>query len=166
MTLQTLNQLSPQDAYATFEACCCAPNWVTGMVAARPFDSPVAMYKAAEDLWLSLGEADYLAAFEGHPQIGDVSTLREKYRNTAGSAGHEQAGMNQASEETLQRMMILNQDYLSRFGFIFIVCASGKSADEMLAIIESRITNDPATELAIAANEQSKITQLRLEKLL
>ena len=166
MNLTQLNQLSHADAYQALESCCVAPRWVEKMVATRPFSSLESLYQSAQTIWDELNETDYLAAFEGHPQIGDVSTLRAKFASTAEKAGHEQSGMSAANESVLQDMMATNKAYLEKFGFIFIVCATGKSAQQMLAMIKERINNDRTTELEIAANEQAKITQIRLEKLL
>ncbi len=100
------------------------------------------------------------------PAIGDVNSLKKKYADIQASASHEQSGAAQASEATLQRLKTLNDQYLDRFGFIFIVCATGKSADEMLALLEARIDNDRDEEIQNAAREQAKITHLRLETLL
>jgi len=166
MKINQLNQLTEQQAYEVFETCCVAPNWVNAMVSARPFTSEQHVYESAQSIWQGLTSEDYLAAFEGHPQIGDVSTLKAKFANTAHKAGDEQSGMQVASEDVLQEMMALNKAYLEKFGFIFIVCATGKSALEMRTLIQARIDNDKTTELAIAAAEQAKITKIRLEKLL
>lgn len=166
MTLEELNRLSTEDAYAKFEYCCVAANWVNAMVAARPFATAEACLQTANDIWASLSEADFLEAFEGHPRIGDVSTLKEKFARTAGSAGHEQSGMQQADDALLYKMKDLNDEYFDKFGFIFIVCATGKSAREMLDLLEARLPNDSAVELAIAAGEQAKITKIRLSQLL
>ncbi|REL27610.1 2-oxo-4-hydroxy-4-carboxy-5-ureidoimidazoline decarboxylase [Thalassotalea euphylliae] len=165
MTIAEFNALTEAQAYAALERCCVAPRWVESMLAARPFTSSHALLDKAEQIWQQLGERDYLAAFEGHPQIGDVSTLSAKFANTATQAGHEQSGMGQANAQVLEEMVVLNKAYLAKFGFIFIVCATGKSATEMLELIRQRIDNDAATELAIAAGEQAKITRIRLEKL-
>lgn len=166
MKLNQLNQLTEQQAYEAFETCCVAPRWVNAMVQARPFASEQQVYESAQSIWQGLTSQDYLAAFEGHPQIGDVSTLRAKFANTAEKAGHEQSGMQSATDTVLEQMMALNKAYLDKFGFIFIVCASGKSAQEMLDLIKARIDNKVDEELAIAAGEQAKITKIRLEKLL
>ena len=165
MTIAEFNALTEEQAFAALESCCVAPRWVQRMLAAKPFASSNALFDQAEQIWQELGEHDYLAAFEGHPQIGDVSTLSAKFANTATLAGHEQSGMSQANEQVLEEMLALNKAYLAKFGFIFIVCATGKSAIEMLELIRQRIDNDAATELAIAAAEQAKITRIRLEKL-
>ena len=103
--------------------------------------------------------------FCAHPKIGDVDSLRAKFANTRDWASNEQAGVTEASDSVLQRLSELNREYEAKFGYIFIVCATGKSADEMLAILESRLPNDPTTELRTAAQEQLKITLLRLQKL-
>jgi 2-oxo-4-hydroxy-4-carboxy-5-ureidoimidazoline decarboxylase len=161
-----LNNATADQAFSIIEACCCAPRWVEAMVASRPFLTKQAVFETAQVIWQSLDEHDYLIAFEGHPQIGDISTLKAKYASTSQVAGHEQAGMSLAQEDLLKEMAQVNQDYLHKFGFIFIVCASGKSAEQMLNLIKNRITNSPAVELSIAAQEQAKITQIRLEKLL
>ena len=165
MNIEQFNLLPQPQAFSALESCCVAKNWVDAMLDLRPFADLPALYQSAESIWEKCAEADYLAAFEGHPRIGDVATLKAKYQHTAGMAGHEQQGMSQADEQLLHRMKQRNDDYFDKFGFIFIVCASGKSAQEMLEILESRIGNDYKTELAIAANEQMKITQIRLEKL-
>lgn len=166
MSLSVLNNATPEHAFALIESCCCAPRWVEAMVASRPFKNNDSVYQQAQQIWLSLDKNDYLAAFEGHPQIGDITTLKEKYASTSHVAGNEQAGMSSAQESLLIEMAQINQQYLTKFGFIFIVCASGKSAEQMLNLIKNRINNTPATELIIAAQEQAKITQIRLEKLL
>lgn len=166
MSLTTINNTDTAQLTSLFEDCCCAPKWIEGMVNAHPFATPQALLAAAKSSFSSLTEADWLTAFSGHPQIGNLDTLHEKYASTSHTASNEQAGMSIAETSTLEAMLELNQQYLERFGFIFIVCASGKSAQEMLTLIKARINNERSTELAIAAGEQAKITQLRLEKLL
>lgn len=166
MSLAKFNQLSELEAEQALHSCCVAPRWVKAMLDARPFSSSEQLYQQANDIWQGLEKSDYLAAFEGHPQIGDVSTLSAKFANTAALAGHEQAGMESATETVIEQMFQLNQAYLAKFGFIFIVCATGKSAVEMLDLLSARIDNSAETELAIAAAEQAKITRIRLEKLL
>lgn len=161
-----LNTLTKTQAQQALMHCCAAPNWVAGMLKALPFENKQQVFECAQNVWEGLTEPDYLAAFEGHPQIGDLSTLSKKYAATAQKAGHEQAGMNKANEQTLQTMIALNKQYLTKFGFIFIVCASGKTAEQMLTLLEQRINNTRMTELNIAASEQAKITKIRLEALL
>jgi len=140
------------------------------MAAARPFATPDALSGAADAVWLSLAESDWLEAFAAHPQIGaNTEAGRAGQPGGAGApswAAHEQSGVRSASGDVRDRLAQLNREYQARFGYIFIVCATGKTADEMLAMLERRVSNDPAAELAIAAEEQRKITQLRLVKLL
>jgi 2-oxo-4-hydroxy-4-carboxy-5-ureidoimidazoline decarboxylase len=165
MTVDEINQLTAEQAYLLFERCCVAPNWISAMEKARPFDHFSTLLAASQSIWDSLEESDYLAAFKGHPKIGDVSSLQKKYADTADIAGSEQSGMSSASLAVIKKMAQLNHQYLEKFGFIFIVCASGKSAQDMLTILEQRINNDYNRELINAAAEQAKITQLRLAKL-
>jgi 2-oxo-4-hydroxy-4-carboxy-5-ureidoimidazoline decarboxylase len=166
MSLDKINTASLEQVYQLFESCCCAPNWIESMISQRPFHDQATLFNASEKSFLSLKEEDYLTAFLGHPQIGNLETLAKKYANTSSTAGHEQSGMSAADKSILEEMQQLNIDYLQKFGFIFIVCASGKSASEMLDLIKSRINNDRQRELIIAGQEQAKITQIRLEKLL
>ncbi|WP_282114298.1 2-oxo-4-hydroxy-4-carboxy-5-ureidoimidazoline decarboxylase [Pseudoalteromonas arctica] len=166
MSSLQINTLNDAQVKQALEHCCAAPNWVAGMIKAMPFKSAQQLFECAKSIWDSLSESDYLAAFEGHPQIGDLSTLSKKYAATAQKAGHEQSGMSKANEAVLIKMIALNKEYLSKFGFIFIVCATGKTAEQMLELIEQRIHNTRSTELAIAAGEQAKITKIRLESLL
>ena len=166
MSSLKINNLNAAQAHQALEHCCAAPNWVLGMLNIMPFENKEHLFQSAQTVWDSLSESDYLAAFEGHPQIGDLSTLSKKYAATAQKAGHEQSGMSKANEQTLKKMIALNKQYLSKFGFIFIVCASGKSAEQMLELIEQRVNNTREKELTIAAGEQAKITKIRLESLL
>ena len=145
--------------------CCASETWVKGMLAAMPFADAAAVEKSARDVAARLAPDDWLEAFAAHPRIGDVATLRERFANTKELAASEQAGVRQAKEETIAELARLNDAYFEKFGFIFIVFATGKTADEMLAILKSRLPNDPQDELPIAAAEQLKITLLRLEKL-
>lgn len=164
--LQRLNSADEAEAAELFATCCGAARWVAGMVAARPFRSRAELFGVAEQVWWHLDEADWREAFTHHPEIGaDVAKLRERFTGTAHLSETEQAGVAGASEATLQALAKGNRLYKSRFGFIFIVCASGKTAFEMLSLLEERIDNDPAAELRIAAGEQAKITALRLDGL-
>ena len=166
MNIEELNTLSVEQATHVFMQCCTASAWVEAMVKARPFSDSRAIATQADLVWQRLEEKDYLEAFEGHPQIGNVATLRAKYANTKELASGEQSSVNQASEQVLVDLAKGNADYLDKFGFIFIVCATGKSAAEMLALLLERLPNNRATELANAAEEQRKIFHLRIDKLL
>ncbi len=166
MTLQELNTLAEDQAEAVFRNCCNADTWVEGMVDHRPYTSQAEIFEASQALWPLLSEADWLQAFEAHPRIGDIETLRNKYAQTRALASNEQAAAKEAPEALLTRLKALNDAYLEKFGFIFIVCATGKSAADMLQLLEQRLPNTRSRELEIAAREQARITELRLEKLL
>ena len=166
MTIESFNSLTDSEAFKEFEMCCGATNWVKRMIASRPIDSKDALLKVAEEIWFSLKSEDWLEAFTHHPKIGDIESLREKFHNTKSISENEQSGVNDASENTLKNLAKSNQLYEDKFGFIFIVCATGKSADQMLTLIKMRLNNNIETEMQNAAKEQNKITQLRLEKLL
>jgi len=136
------------------------------MTAARPFASEQELFAKADDILSSLEDEDWRQAFRAHPKIGEKKAATAQSQQEQKWSVQEQSGVAAASAEAISQLAERNREYEDRFGFIFIVCASGKSSDEMLAILNSRIDNDPQTELRIAAEEQSKITRLRLEKLL
>jgi len=129
------------------------------MAAARPFASLDAMASAGDGIWRSLAPEDWLEAFAAHPKIGEQA-------RGASWSDREQSGMQTAGDDLRRRLAAGNADYQSRFGYIFIVCATGKTAAEMLAALEDRLTNDPAVELRVASEEQRRITGLRLAKLM
>lgn len=161
-----LNALETAAAESALTACCGSTRWVQGMLARRPFESEQALFEAHEDVWSGLGRPDFLEAFAHHPRIGaDLAKLREKFATTAHLAASEQARVAEAEPRTLEALRDGNLAYEARFGFLFIVCATGKSAREMLEILNTRLTNEPAMELRIAAGEQAKITRLRLARL-
>lgn len=167
--LQRLNAASHHDARVELLRCCGSQTWAARVLEARPFADENALSLASENAFEALTRADWLEAFEHHPRIGDVNALRAKFATLAATktwAGGEQAAARQASTETLQALAQGNGAYEEKFGFLFIVCATGKSADEMLALLQARLPNDLATELPIAAEQQRQITRLRLEKLL
>ena len=166
MTLESLNSLTISDANEQFETCCGAANWVEKMNQNRPFQNKEDLYQKAESIWYSLSSKDWLEAFTHHPKIGNIDSLRKKFHNTKSISEDEQSGINDAAESTLKDLAESNQLYQNKFGFIFIICATGKSADEMLALIKIRLNNNANAEMRNAAKEQNKITQLRLEKLL
>lgn len=163
--LDRLNALLPQEALAEFMRCCGTKRWARGMTARRPFHSRSTLLAGAESLWSLLTAADWREAFSHHPKIGDVEGLRRKFATTSAWTAGEQSGIVGAEEEVLTALARGNADYEAKFGYIFIVCATGKSAAEMREILQGRLPNGPRTELRIAAEEQKKITRLRLEKL-
>ncbi len=164
MTLAAFNALDRAAAAETLGHCCAATRWIHGMLARRPFSTLSDLAEDACEVWATLGEADWLQAFDAHPKIGDVDSLREKYAATKAMAGGEQHAVADADEDTLDELARLNRDYEERFGFIFIVFATGKSAQDMLALLRARINNSRDEELRNAAAEQLKITLLRLER--
>jgi 2-oxo-4-hydroxy-4-carboxy-5-ureidoimidazoline decarboxylase len=166
VTLRTLNSLPAAEARAAFARCCGARRWADAMVAARPFANRDSLAAAAAYAFDALSREDWLEAFSHHPKIGDAEALRTRFAATAAWAGREQSGAAAASEETLAALAQGNADYEGRFGYIFVVYATGMSADQMLAALRARIGNDPSRELSLAATEQRKITQLRIAKLL
>ena len=166
-SLEELNSMTGDLARAELARCCGAGRWVEGMLSHSPWPSIEVLYQAAEAVWATMERDDILEAFTHHPRIGaDLDALREKFASTASWSGGEQAGVAGADESTLVALRDGNRAYEDKFGYIFIVCASGKSAEAMLALLNARLGNDPDDELEIAAGEQAKITRIRLEKLL
>jgi len=165
MSLDSLNQLPRSDAEAEFLKCCGSTKWARAMTDARPFVSKEELFAKADDISSSLKDEDWLEAFRAHPKIGEKKAATVQSHQEQKWSAQEQSGV-AASAGTISQLAERNREYEDRFGFIFIVCASGKSSDEMLAILNNRIDNDPRTELRIATEEQRLITHLRLEKLL
>jgi allantoicase len=152
---------------AALRRCCGAERWVRAMADGRPFRTRAQVLGLADHHWWRLGEADWKEAFAHHPRIGeDVEDLRQRFAATADLSAREQAGVAAADEATLQALADGNRRYAERFGHIFIVCATGLGAAEMLARLRDRLDNEPANEIRVAAGEQAKITRLRLEALL
>jgi len=162
MNLNKFDQLSQDEARKLLMLCCTSTAWVNNMLNARSFGSELRLIEAANVSWRELDESDYLEAFAGHPKIGDVNSLRVKYANTKALASGEQSLLNDASEQVLTDLSNDNDAYYARFGFIFIVCATGKNAEEMLMILRARLANNRGAELINAIEEQRKIFQLRL----
>jgi 2-oxo-4-hydroxy-4-carboxy-5-ureidoimidazoline decarboxylase len=160
-----VNAWSAVEARAAFLRCCGSCRWAEQMTASRPFPSEPELLAAASRIWHGLDRRDWLEAFAAHPEIGNLEALRAKFGQTGSWSAGEQAGVAGAREAVLQALAEGNRRYRARFGHIFIVCATGKTAAEMLALLQERLDHDPEHELAIAAGEQEKITQLRLEKL-
>ena len=166
MTLDSLNSLSREHAVSELKKCCGSGAWCEKMSDRRPFRNRVELFSAAQSIWDSLGPDHWREAFDHHPRIGGVDELRKKFADTGVWASEEQRGVASASEDVIRGLADGNARYEKRYGHIFLVCATGKSADEMLAILESRMENSPEAELKIAASEQAKITRILLEKLI
>ena len=164
--LDTLNSLSSSEFTERLVRCCGSQRWADQMAKQRPFTSRAHLFGQAEWTWWHLGDGDWLEAFGHHPEIGaSAETLRQEFADTAALSEAEQAGVQSASDDVIRQLAEANKAYKETFGYLFIVCASGKSAEEMLAILQERLENEPHAELRIAAGEQAKITRLRLENL-
>ncbi len=161
-----LNGLEAVGAHAALMRCCGSRRWADAMVAARPFTSRTHLFGSADAIWWRLGDGDWEEAFTHHPRLGaDPAKLRERFGATAGWSEGEQAGVAGASEELLSALTKANVDYADRFGHLFILCASGLTAQQMLDGALARMDLEPWAELRVAAEEQRKITHLRLAKL-
>jgi OHCU decarboxylase len=164
--LDTLNSLAPQVCRAELLKCCGSSRWAERMAAARPFDGINSMLERADKIWWELDADDWLEAFSHHPKIGEKRAAVVQSTEAARWSEQEQSAASTVEEETRSELLALNRAYEERFGFIFIVCATGKTGEEMLALLRKRLHNDTDTELRIAAEEQRRITHLRLGKLL
>jgi 2-oxo-4-hydroxy-4-carboxy-5-ureidoimidazoline decarboxylase len=161
-TWQTIDRASRADAITLLRAACGASRWIDRMLGLRPFGSRDALLSQARDVWFDLTEDDWREAFSHHPQIGDRESLRRRFPDTHHLSQREQSGVDGAREEVLAALSEGNQRYLDRFGYIFIICAAGQSAADMLASLRDRLQNDPATEIRIAAHEHARIMERRL----
>jgi OHCU decarboxylase len=188
MRLEDLNALDAEDAAREMLRCCGSTRWARQMTDARPFADAAAMTAAGDAIWASLAPADWLEAFAAHPRIGETSEAggsggsgrsdgpggsdRSGGSGRSGAAAvsdwsqQEQAGVADAANATLRRLAEANHQYETRFGYIFIVRATGRTAAEMLDRLERRLQNEPGVELGVAAEEQRKIIRLRLAKLI
>ncbi len=161
MNLVAFNTLPEATAHQELFACCGSTRWADNMMAHFPFTSEKQLVDLATDIWYNqCDEGDWRESFTHHPKIGDVKSLTEKF------AGKEQAGVAVATTETIEALAQANADYEAKNGFIFIVCATGKSADEMLQILLDRLQNSPEEELHIAMGEQQKISIIRFKKMI
>lgn len=166
MNIEQFNKLSDDEAKTEITRCCGASNWVKKVLDNRPYNNKNSLLELAEKEWFNLSQDDWLEAFQHHPKIGDINSLSKKYANTQKWAEGEQSGVNSASENIIHNLAQGNKDYEEKFGYIFIVCATGKTAQEMLDILNTRLPNNAEEEIKIAIGEQNKITKIRLEKLL
>lgn len=164
--LSSLNAWERSRVHEAFCRCCGSDRWAARMADARPYEDERDLLEHAEEVWWALEPVDWLQAFSRHPRIGGRDALREKFAATAAWSKGEQGKVAGASEETLAALERGNREYEERFGHIFIVCATGKSAEEILALLRARLAGTPEDELRAAAAEQAKITRIRLEKLL
>jgi 2-oxo-4-hydroxy-4-carboxy-5-ureidoimidazoline decarboxylase len=165
VTIETFNQLSFAEKQSELFKCCGSTAWSKSLAKINSFKTLEALTKESDRIWFSLSEQDWLEAFSHHPKIGDVENLKKKFASTAEWASAEQSKVSEAGEAILTELKENNDAYENKFGYIFIVCATGKSAAEILTLLKKRLINNPAFERRIAAEEQNKITHLRLDKL-
>ena len=164
--LAWLNSLTADDAAKELRQCCGSSRWAEKMSNDRPYSTLDALVTHADQLWWSLSPDDWLEAFRSHPKIGEKKATDQVSAQSQQWSGQEQAGVSSAPQDTFASLAELNRAYEEKFGFIFIICATGKTSDEMLAALKERLANNSDTELRLAAAEQAKITGLRLKKLL
>lgn len=164
--LRYLRAMPESELDAALRACCGSSAWVRAIASDRSFDSLAALQRRAAEVWHGLSTTDWDEAFKAHPRIGEKKAEGPQSKVAHGWSTKEQAKVSQATQAVLEELRATNRAYEERFGRIYIVCATGKSAEEMLAIAKERMANDPDTELRRAAEEQRKITDLRLEKLI
>jgi OHCU decarboxylase len=157
VTLEEFNAVDAAVARAALLRCCGSKQWAEAMLARRPFRDRDMLFSQAESTWWTLNPGDWLEAFSAHPRIGE--------KKLAAWASQEQNGIHSASTQILEQLATGNQEYERKFGWIFLINATGKSAAGMLDSLRARLRNPPEEELPIAAGEQAKITALRLKKL-
>ena len=167
MTLKEFNKLDKEVAIRELIKCCGSFKWASLMLENFPFVSEKDLYKKASQVWKKhCKKKDWLEAIGHHPKIGDFKKMEKKLKETKNWAADEQGGIEKANEKIIKALAQGNNDYEEKFHFIFIVCATGKSAEEMLRLLNYRLQNNYEDELIIAMNEQNKITQIRLQKLI
>jgi OHCU decarboxylase len=164
--LEWLNTLPSEAARAELLKCCGSTCWAATLIELRPFTTLDELLAQASEVWWILDQSDWLEAFRSHPKIGEKKAAASVATESQQWSAQEQQGVARASQDAVEKLARLNRAYEEKFGFIFIVCATGKSTDEILALLETRIENEPAAELRNAAEEQAKITELRLRNLL
>ena len=164
--LEQLNRAAREAAEADFTNCCGSKTWARMMTEARPFADIDAVLNRAEQIWLNLESDDWLEAFAAHPKIGAKKAVSQQSAQAAEWSNAEQSGTQTAADSLRDELEKANRLYEEKFGFIFIVCATGKTAEEMLDLCRRRVRNDADSEIRIAADEQRKITEIRLKKLL
>jgi len=164
--LDQLNRFSREQAEAEFLKCCGSTRWARTMSEARPFATLDGLLAMADSVWWSLDQEDWLEAFRSHPKIGEKKAAAVQSEQAQSWSAQEQSATSGAATEVMRALAEGNREYEQRFGFIYIVCATGKSSEKLLKILNARLKNDAKIELRNAAEEQRKITRLRLEKLL
>jgi 2-oxo-4-hydroxy-4-carboxy-5-ureidoimidazoline decarboxylase len=166
VSIAELDAMPEPQANKLLAECCGASRWVSGMLARRPFGSRAVVFSTADEIWRSLDSGDWREAFSHHPRIGERKSAMPRSERGSAWAAREQSRIGRARDDVRAELAAANREYEQRFGYIYIVFATGKSAEEMLALARERLRNVPDVELRTAAKEQRKITRLRLEKLL
>ena len=164
--LARLNSLPAEEAVQELLQCCGSKRWAAEIAASRPYPDIDTLIGSANDVWWSLAPSDWLEAFRSHPRIGEKKAAETVSAQSQQWSNQEQAGMTDVSREKVNTLAALNRAYELKFGYIFIICATGKTPEQMLSALRERLQHDAGAELPIAAAEQSKITELRLKKLL
>ena len=165
LTLTALNALPPSDAEHELLGCCASRAWARVVAEGRPYADLEALLGASDRAWSSLAPDDWREAFAAHPRIGERAPATAAAR-ARGWSEREQSRAQAGDPAVLAELAIANAEYEGRFGHVFLICATGKSADEILANARARLHNDPQRELLVAAEEQRRITHLRLRRLL
>jgi allantoicase len=165
-SLERFNRLPRQRAVRALLDCCGSKKWAEQMAARRPFAGEVELFEAADNIWSALAREDWLEAFQHHPPIGEMRARARQSATANRWSSNEQSSAQKAAPEVLEALAVQNGAYAEKFGYVFLICATGKSSEEILNVLRRRLPNDPDTELRIAKEEQRKITRLRLEKLL
>jgi 2-oxo-4-hydroxy-4-carboxy-5-ureidoimidazoline decarboxylase len=166
VSVAELSAMPESRAKKLLAECCGASRWISRMLARRPFKSRAAVLSTADEIWRSLDPADWREAFSHHPRIGERKSAMPQTARGSAWASREQSRVEGADDDIRADLAAVNREYEQRFGYIYIVFATGKSAEGMLALARERLRNDPDIELRVAAEEQRKIMRLRLDKLL
>jgi allantoicase len=164
--IEQFNRLSREPAMKALLDCCGARKWAEQMAAQMPFASAAQLLEAADKLWAGLQRDDWLEAFRHHPAIGEKQAKAKQSANALRWSAGEQSASQKGPPEMLAALAATNREYHAKFGHVFLICAMGKSSGEILRNLQERLSNDSEAELRVAAEEQRKITRLRLEKLL
>lgn len=166
ISLERFNSLGEGEKDELLKKACFCETWSRNLRTSEPFPTLTDLLTKAEEVWFSCDENAWLQAFDAHPKIGDPASLKKKYQATLSTAKNEQSKVEEASDEIINELAEYNENYAKKFGFIFIVFATGKSAAQMLTLLKERINNSREVELKNAATEQNKITRLRLENMI
>ena len=164
-SVASFDALPPPEAAVFLVSCCGASAWVQGMLDRRPFTTLAVMLHVADEVWWSLTPDDWREAFDHHPRIGETTAAASQSTQARGWSAAEQRGVSVADADVRAALAEGNREYERRFGHIYLVCATGKTAGEMLELLQARLRNGPVTELRVAAGEQARITRLRLQKM-